>query len=138
MWHSQVLPGYPHCSVGAYANGKVSQLNNVQLMIFMRSLLSTAFGQCQVRSSNTDLVIASLYKVVMRFMTTPTQNACNHLLMRLISINGIHGPLGVGNSLGRAFVKGLGLKSTSGTQVIASRFWPSPGPLNKPSFYACT
>ena len=64
----------------------------------MRSLLTTIIGQCQVRASNTDLVIACMYKAVMRFITSP--NAPNCLLMIFIVYNDIPVSLEAGYSTG--------------------------------------
>ena len=63
-------------------------------MIFMKALLATIIGQCQVKALNTELAIACLYKAVMRFMTSHnTKNVPNLLLMRFIAHNDIHGSL---------------------------------------------
>ena len=57
-------------------------------MIFIRALLTTTIGQCQVRAWNTKLATVGLYEPVMRL------NADNCLSMRFIAHNEIHGPLG--------------------------------------------
>ena len=56
-------------------NSEVSAPQKKQhLMIFMRALLTTIIGQCRVKTLNTELTIACLYKAVMRFMTRMYQN----------------------------------------------------------------
>ena len=68
-------------------NSEVSTPKKQHLMIFMRALLTTIIGQCLVEALNTKLVIACLYKAVMRFMTSQKAPKCTQLIG-----NDIHSP----------------------------------------------
>ena len=112
-------------------NSEVSTPKKQHLMMFMRALLTTIIGQCRVKTSNTELAVACLYKAVIRFMTSQNAPKCAQLIVNDIhSHNPIHGSLKrVTTQVG--LEKGLGLQSTSATQAIPCRFRPSHGPLIK-------
>ena len=68
-------------------NSEVSTPKKQHLMIFMRALLTTIIGQCRVKTLNTELAIACLYKAVMRFMSSQNAPKCATLI-----VNDIHSP----------------------------------------------
>ena len=49
---------------------ELSEHKKQHLMIFMRALLTTTIGQCQVRAWNTELATVGLNEPVMRLMTS--------------------------------------------------------------------
>ena len=74
---------YVHLSL----TSEISEHKRQHLMIFMRALLTTTIGQCQVRAWNTKLATVGLYEPVMRLMTSSNVPKRSQLL-----VNDIHRP----------------------------------------------
>ena len=89
-----------------FFNSEVSTPKKQHLMIFMRALLTTIIGQCQIKALNTELTIACLYKALMRFMMSHNTPKRTQLVVNDIhSHNDIHGSLKEGYSLGRVRIR---------------------------------
>ena len=65
----------------------MSEHKKQHLVIFMRALLTTTIGQCQVRAWNIKLATVGLYEPKMRLMTSSDVPKCSQLF-----INEIHSP----------------------------------------------
>ena len=69
-----------HSLLCLYSKGEVTK-QKLHLMRFLRSLLTTITGQCQVRAYRTLVGNSLAYKAIMRFMTAPNG------FVRFITIN---------------------------------------------------
>ena len=62
----------------------MSEHKKQHLMIFMRALLTTTIGQCQVRAWNTKLATVGLYEPVMRLTTSSNVTERSQLIIKEI------------------------------------------------------